>query len=106
MSAVGAPVVFCADEQAEVLVAQAEEQALELPALEDGVRAAQADSNQQRHAVAQVQVRGRGIEARLDAEGAPLFELRLQLLHLVAGDGALGEQGQGFSGGSGRVCHL
>ncbi len=44
-----------ADEQAEVLHAQAEEQAGQLPALEDAVRSAQGTSNQQRHAVAQVQ---------------------------------------------------
>ena len=47
--------IVAADEQAEVLAAQAEEQGMELPALEDGVRAAQAASNQQRHAVTQVQ---------------------------------------------------
>ncbi len=44
-----------ADEQAGVLAAQAEEQGLALPSLEDAVRAAQATSNQQRQAVAQVQ---------------------------------------------------
>ena len=44
-----------ADEQAEVLHAQAEEQASQLPALEDAVRGAQGTSNQQRNAVAQVQ---------------------------------------------------
>jgi chromosome segregation protein len=44
-----------AEEQAGVLAAQAEEQALELPTLEDAVRAAQSASNQQRGAVAQVQ---------------------------------------------------
>ena len=44
-----------ADEQAELLHAQAEEQAAQLPTLEDSVRSAQAASNQQRHAVAQVQ---------------------------------------------------
>lgn len=44
-----------ADEQAGVLAAQAEEQGLALPSLEDAVRAAQAASNQQRQAVAQVQ---------------------------------------------------
>ena len=47
--------IVAADEQAEVLAAQAEEQGMELPALEDGVRAAQATSNQQRNAVTQVQ---------------------------------------------------
>jgi chromosome segregation protein len=47
--------IVAADEQAEVLAAQAEEQGMELPALEDGVRAAQAASNQQRNAVTQVQ---------------------------------------------------
>jgi chromosome segregation protein len=44
-----------ADEQAEVLHAQAEEQAGQLPALEDAVRNAQGSSNQQRNAVVQVQ---------------------------------------------------
>ena len=44
-----------ADEQAGVLAAQAEEQGLALPSLEDAVRSAQATSNQQRQAVAQVQ---------------------------------------------------
>jgi chromosome segregation protein len=44
-----------ADEQAEVLLAQAEEQAGQLPELEDAMRSAQANSNQQRAAVAQVQ---------------------------------------------------
>ena len=44
-----------ADEQAGVLAAQAEEQAMTLPTLEDAVRGAQATSNQQRQAVAQVQ---------------------------------------------------
>jgi chromosome segregation protein len=47
--------IVAADEQAETLVAQSEEQAQELPALEDGVRAAQSGSNRQRAAVAQVQ---------------------------------------------------
>ncbi|MDE2457249.1 MAG: chromosome segregation protein SMC, partial [Burkholderiales bacterium] len=44
-----------AEEQAGVLAAQSEEQGFELPALEDGLRAAQAKANEQRHAVAQVQ---------------------------------------------------
>ena len=44
-----------ADEQAGVLAAQSEEQGMGLPALEDAVRAAQATSNAQRAAVAQVQ---------------------------------------------------
>ena len=44
-----------ADEQAGVLAAQAEEQALSLPGLDDAVRAAQATANQQRQAVGQVQ---------------------------------------------------
>ncbi len=47
--------IEAADEQAGVLAAQAEEQSIELPSLEDAVRAAQADSNRQRQAVAQVQ---------------------------------------------------
>ena len=44
-----------ADEQAGVLAAQAEEQALALPTLEDTVRARQATANQQRALAAQVQ---------------------------------------------------
>ncbi len=44
-----------AEEQADVLAAQAEEQAHQAPALEDAVRAAQAASNSQRTLVAQVQ---------------------------------------------------
>ncbi|MBL8305216.1 MAG: chromosome segregation protein SMC [Rubrivivax sp.] len=44
-----------ADEQAAVLAAQAEEQGLSLPQLEDALRAAQASANQQRQAVVQVQ---------------------------------------------------
>ena len=44
-----------ADEQAEVLHAQAEEQAGQLPALEDAVRNAQSTSNRQRSGVVQVQ---------------------------------------------------
>jgi chromosome segregation protein len=47
--------IEASDEQAAVLHAQAEDQALELPALEDAVRGAQAASSQQRSAVAQVQ---------------------------------------------------
>ncbi|MDP1901685.1 MAG: chromosome segregation protein SMC [Rubrivivax sp.] len=47
--------IVAAEEQAGVVAAQAEEQALELPGLEDGVRAAQAASNQQHGLVAQVQ---------------------------------------------------
>jgi len=42
-------------EQAELLAAQAEEQALQLPDLEDALRAAQAQANAQRSSVAQVQ---------------------------------------------------
>ncbi len=47
--------IAAADEQAETLHAQAEEQGLALPDAEEAVRAAQALSNQQRGAVAQVQ---------------------------------------------------
>ena len=47
--------IVAADEQAEMLAAQAEEQGMALPALEDGVRTAQSASSQQRNAVAQVQ---------------------------------------------------
>ncbi len=44
-----------ADEQAAVLDGQAEEQAARLPQVEDALRAAQSRTNEQRHAVAQVQ---------------------------------------------------
>ncbi len=47
--------IEAADEQAGVLAAQAEEQSLSLPGLDDALRAAQAASNQQRQAVTQVQ---------------------------------------------------
>ncbi|MBT9597150.1 MAG: chromosome segregation protein SMC [Vitreoscilla sp.] len=47
--------IAAADEQAEVLAAQAEEQSHQSPAFEDAVRAAQARSNEQRGLVAQVQ---------------------------------------------------
>ena len=47
--------IAAADEQGEVLAAQAEEFAASLPTLEDAVRAAQGQSNQQRGVVAAVQ---------------------------------------------------
>ncbi|WP_298833022.1 chromosome segregation protein SMC [uncultured Piscinibacter sp.] len=47
--------IAAAEERGEVLAAQAEEQAGNLPTLEDAVRAAQARSNEQRNVVAQVQ---------------------------------------------------
>ena len=47
--------IGAAQEQAELLHAQAEEQALELPALDDSVRSAQGQSSLQRHSVSQVQ---------------------------------------------------
>jgi chromosome segregation protein len=47
--------IAAAEEQSEVLAAQAEEQSGQLPTLEDAVRAAQAKSNEQRNVVAQVQ---------------------------------------------------
>lgn len=47
--------IATADEQSEVLAAQAEDQGGNLPALEDAVRAAQGRSNEQRGAVAAVQ---------------------------------------------------
>ncbi|MDE2370533.1 MAG: chromosome segregation protein SMC, partial [Burkholderiales bacterium] len=47
--------IEAADEEAGALAARAGEQSYELPALEDAVRAAQATSNEQRNAVAQVQ---------------------------------------------------
>jgi chromosome segregation protein len=47
--------IAAADEQSEVLAAQAEEQAGNLPNVEDAVRTAQARSNEQRNVVASVQ---------------------------------------------------
>jgi chromosome segregation protein len=47
--------IAAAEEQAEVLAAQAEEQSIRLPDFEDAMRAAQARSNEQRSVVAQVQ---------------------------------------------------
>ncbi|WP_341889835.1 chromosome segregation protein SMC [Variovorax sp. YR752] len=47
--------IAAAEEQGEVLAAQAEEQSGNLPTLEDTVRAAQGRSNEQRNVVAQVQ---------------------------------------------------
>lgn len=47
--------IAAAEEQGEVLAAQAEEQSGNLPGFEDAVRAAQARSNEQRNVVAQVQ---------------------------------------------------
>lgn len=47
--------IVAADEQAELLAAQADEQGQQLPALDEAVRAAQARSGEQRHQVAQVQ---------------------------------------------------
>lgn len=47
--------IAAAEEQAEILAAQAEEQAMQAPSFEDAVRAAQARANEQRGQVAQVQ---------------------------------------------------
>ncbi|QTN25521.1 chromosome segregation protein SMC [Rhizobacter sp. AJA081-3] len=47
--------IAAAEEEGEVLAAQAEEQSGNLPSLEDAVRAAQGKSNEQRNVVAQVQ---------------------------------------------------
>jgi chromosome segregation protein len=47
--------IAAADEQAEILAAQAEEQSMNLPAAEDALRAAQASSNQQRSKAGEVQ---------------------------------------------------
>ena len=67
--------IVAADEQAEVLRAQAEDQALELPTLEDAVRGAQALANGQRSAAAQVQQQ---IQV-LAAEGRSVEEQSRQL---------------------------
>jgi chromosome segregation protein len=64
-----------ADEQSEVLAAQAEEQAGNLPAFEDALRAAQARSNEQRGAVSGVQQQ---IQV-LAAESRNIDEQRRQL---------------------------
>ena len=53
--AAAAEQIAAADEQAELLAAQAEEQAQQQPALDDALRAAQARSNEQRNQVAEVQ---------------------------------------------------
>jgi len=47
--------IAAAEEQAEILAAQAEEQSMSAPNFEDGVRAAQAKANEQRTLVTQVQ---------------------------------------------------
>src|SRR5688572_25101740 len=47
--------IVAAEEQADLLAAQAEEQSLGMPTLDDALRAAQSTANQQRAAVAQVQ---------------------------------------------------
>ncbi len=57
------------------------------------------------HAVTEMQIRRRGIETRLDPEGPALLQLHLQLFDLVAGHGALGEQGQVIRYGSGSSRH-
>ena len=67
--------IAMADEQSEVLAAQAEEQAGNLPACEDALRAAQTRSNEQRNAVAGVQQQ---IQV-LAAESRNLDEQRRQL---------------------------
>ncbi len=67
-----------ADEQAGVLAAQAEEQGLNLPALEDAVRAAQAESNTQRAAVAQVQQQIQVLAAESRSIDEQLRALRAQ----------------------------
>ena len=53
--AAAAEQIAAAEEQVELLAAQGEEQAAQHPALEDGLRAAQARSNDQRNKVAEVQ---------------------------------------------------
>ena len=53
--AAAATQITAADEQAELLAAQAQEQAEQQPALDDALRAAQARSNEQRGKVAEVQ---------------------------------------------------
>jgi chromosome segregation protein len=67
--------IAMADEQSEVLAAQAEEQAGNLPTFEDALRAAQARSSEQRNAVAGVQQQ---IQV-LAAESRNLDEQRRQL---------------------------
>src|SRR5262249_3047645 len=67
--------IAMADEQSEVLSAQAEEQAGNLPSFEDALRAAQGKSNEQRGAVASVQQQ---IQV-LAAESRNIDEQRRQL---------------------------
>ncbi|MDQ2778016.1 MAG: chromosome segregation protein SMC, partial [Pseudomonadota bacterium] len=82
-----------ADEQAAVLLAQAEEQALNLPTLEDALRAAQTASNHQRTAVAQVQqhiqvlaAEGRSVEEQSRQIGARRERLATEQRGLQAPD--------------------
>ncbi len=91
--------IDAAQEQAVVLAAQAEEQSLELPTLEDAVRAAQAASSGQRQTVAQVQqqiqvlaAEGRSVEEQSRALQARRERLAGERATLQAPDMARLEQ--------------
>jgi chromosome segregation protein len=101
--------IAAADEQSEILAAQAEEQAANLPNVEDAVRAAQAKSNEQRNVVASVQqqiqvlaAESRNIDDqrrqlnarrdRLDAEHRQLAAPDMQRLEELKGQFAVAEE--------------
>jgi len=103
-----------ADEQSEVLAAQAEEQSAQLPTVEDSVRAAQARSNEQRTLVVGVQQQiqvlaseSRHVEdqnrqltgrrERLDAEKRQLAAPDLNRLAELKSQFALAEEAQGIA---------
>jgi chromosome segregation protein len=74
--------IAAAEEQGEMLVAQAEEQALQLPTFEDAVRAAQGKSNEQRSLVTQVQqqIQVLAAESRSIEEQSRQFSARRERL--------------------------
>ncbi len=74
--------IAAAGEQAEALAAQGEEQSLQLPAVEDTVRTAQARSNEQRAAAAQVQqqIQVLAAESRSVDEQARALKVRRERL--------------------------
>ena len=71
-----------AEEKAELLVAQSEEQQAQLPALEEALRSAQAKANEQRGGVAQVQqqIQVLAAEQRSISEQSRTLSLRLEKL--------------------------
>lgn len=106
--------IASADEQSEVLAAQAEEQAANLPTVEDAVRAAQNRSNEQRTVVASVQqqiqvlaAESRNIDdqrrqlngrrERLDGERRQLAAPDMARLAELKGQFAVAEEAQGVA---------